>query len=85
MAELKLSGFALDVTGVISSGPRGEMENQYYQKKYAEKQSQPEISIPSLKDKEKFFKEFYSRINLFNKILYRAEKEIESERYNKNS
>jgi len=77
MVELRLSGFVLDVTGLISSRLRGEMENQYYQKKHAEAQSQPEASIPlayekefSPEDKEKILKDFYSNMKAFYEIIY---------------
>jgi hypothetical protein len=58
------------------------MENQYYQKKYAEAQSQTETSIPlvyerefSLKDKEKIVKDFYSNMKAFYEIVYQSGKE----------
>ena len=67
MVELRLSGFALDVTGLISSRPRREMENQYYQNKDLKELTQPAASIPlayekefSPEDKEKIFKDIYS-------------------------
>ena len=77
MAELKLSGSALGVTGLISLRLRGKMENQYYQKKELENLTQPAASIPSAyekdfspEDKEKILKDFYANMNAFYEIIY---------------
>lgn len=90
MAELKLSGFVLDVIGLINlklrRKLRGKMENQYYQRKELKYQSQSEISNPSayknefsLKDKENIFKDVYSSIKLFDRIIYEASQKLKNE------
>ena len=65
----------------------------YYEKDVKEqliKQYQPEASTPLayksesvLKDKEAVFKDIYSSIKLFDRLIYEVKQELQSEKLNK--
>ena len=76
MAESKLSGFASDATGLISSRLRRKMRNQYYQNKDLKELNQPAASIPlAYKSRN-----ISSSIDFLNQIIYEAEKELKKEK-----
>ncbi len=81
-----MSGYAQTAFGFLISGVR-EIEN-YYERNVKEQiktHYQPEASTPlacndelSLKDKENIFKDIYSSIKLFDRIIYEASQELKT-------
>jgi len=86
MGRLSRNWFVLGASGGISLCMKMET---YYQKNYTKEQMieqrQPEVSIPLayeseiiLKDKASLYRDEYFFINLFDKIIYEAKKELGS-------